>query len=75
MANPQEHYREHWKQAEGGHKAECKRLKASKGADLAAALGLGLPPTPAGGSGSGACPGGWLLIRVLYLSAPPAPRK
>ena len=39
--NPQEHQLEHWKQAEGGHKAECRRLKAEKeaaDADAAAEL-------------------------------------
>ena len=28
MANPQEHHLEHCRQAESGHKAECRRMKA-----------------------------------------------
>ena len=55
MANdPQEHQLDHWKQAEGGHKAECKRLKAEKeaAAELAG-LSLGAAAGPSGASASG----------------------
>ena len=30
LCNSQEHQLEHWKMALGGHKKECKRLKAEK---------------------------------------------
>ena len=55
-ANPQEHQLEHWKQVEGGHKAECRRLKAEKeAAEAEAAAELArLSLRAAGGRSSGA---------------------
>ena len=41
VSNSQEHQLEHWKQAVGGHKKECRRLKADKeAADAVAAAEL-----------------------------------
>ena len=57
--HPQEHQLEHWKMAVGGHKKECKRLKAEKEqADPAAAAELARLSLGGAGGSSGASASG-----------------
>ena len=53
--HPQEHQLEHWKMAVGGHKKECKQLKAEKEEeDAAAAAELARLSLRGAGTSSGA---------------------